>query len=58
MAQASTYFYDGNDASRQTLHRRITPSDVQYDEQEVRWNILADFIKPKEPLINPSLPNA
>lgn len=47
MAQASIYFYDGNDASRQTLHRRITPSDVQYDEQEVRWNILADFVKPK-----------
>lgn len=47
MAQASTYFYDSNDASRQTLHRRITPSDAQYDEQEARWNVLADFIKPK-----------
>ena len=47
MAQASTYFYDGNDASRQTLHRRVTPSDAQYDEQEARWNALADFIKPK-----------
>lgn len=47
MAQASTYFYDSNDASRQTLHRRITPSNAQYDEQEARWNVLADFIKPK-----------
>jgi hypothetical protein len=47
MAQASTYFYDSNDASRQTLHRRITPTDAQYDEQEARWNVLADFIKPK-----------
>lgn len=47
MAHASTYFYDRNDASRQTLHRRITPSDAQYDEQEARWNVLADFIKPK-----------
>ncbi|MBI5615098.1 MAG: nucleotidyltransferase [Gammaproteobacteria bacterium] len=47
MAQASTYFYDSNDADRQTLHRRITPSDAQYDEQEARWNLLADFIKPK-----------
>lgn len=47
MAHASIYFYDSNDASRQTLHRRITPSDAQYDEQEARWNVLADFIKPK-----------
>lgn len=47
MAQASTYFFDGNDATRQTLHRRITPSDTQYDEQEARWNVLVDFIKPK-----------
>lgn len=47
MAKASNYFFDGNDAARQTLHRRITPSDTQYDEQEARWNALADFIKPK-----------
>jgi hypothetical protein len=47
MAQASGYFFEGNNASRQTLHRRITPSDTQYDEQEARWNALADFIKPK-----------
>ena len=47
MAQASTYFYDSNDASSQTLHRRITTSDAQYDEQEARWNVLANFIKPK-----------
>lgn len=47
MAKASNYFFDGNDATRQTLHRRITPSNTQYDEQEARWNALADFIKPK-----------
>jgi len=47
MAQASTHFFDINDASRQTLHRRITPSDTQYDAQEERWNLLADFMMPR-----------
>lgn len=47
MGKASNYFFDGNDAARQTLHRRITPSDIQYDKQVARWNALADFMKPK-----------
>jgi len=47
MARASSYFFNGTDSSIQTLHRRITPSDTQYDEQEARWNLLADYIKPK-----------
>lgn len=47
MAQASTYFYDGNSPDKQTLHRRITPSDAQFEEQQARWNALADFILPK-----------
>ncbi len=47
MAKASNYFFDGNNTARQTLHRRITPSDTQYDEQKARWNALADFMKPQ-----------
>ena len=46
MARASPFFYDSKDASRSTLHRRITPSDDQYDEQQTRWNELAEFIMP------------
>lgn len=44
MGQASVYFYDSNNAARQTLHRRIIPSDTQFEEQQARWNALADFL--------------
>lgn len=44
MGQASTYFFDANDAEKQTLHKRITPSDSQFEEQQLRWNALADFL--------------
>jgi hypothetical protein len=44
MGQASTYFFDANDAEKQTLHKRITPSDSQFEEQQARWNALADFL--------------
>lgn len=44
MGEAASYFYDANDAEKQTLHKRITPNDSQFDEQQVRWNALADFM--------------
>ena len=44
MGEAASYFYDANDAENQTLHRRITPNDSQFEEQQVRWNALADFL--------------
>lgn len=44
MGQASTYFFDANDTAKQTLHKRITPSDSQFEEQQSRWNALADFL--------------
>lgn len=47
MARASTYFYDGNDGEKQTLHRRIRPSVTQFEEQQNRWNALRDYLAPK-----------
>lgn len=47
MARASTYFYDSNNREKQTLHRRIRPSDSQFDEQQDRWNALANYLLPK-----------
>lgn len=47
MTLASTYFYDGNDGEKQTLHRRIRPSDAQFNEQQDRWNALKEFLLPK-----------
>lgn len=47
MGHASTYFYDSNDADRQTLHRRIRPSDSQFEEQQGRWNALQAYLLPK-----------
>lgn len=47
MGHASTYFYDSNDADKQTLHRRIRPSDSQCDEQQARWNALQVYLLPK-----------
>jgi hypothetical protein len=32
------------DAEKQTLHRRITPSKDQRDEQKERWNHLAEYL--------------
>ena len=42
MGIASTVFFDGNDSEKQTLHRRITLSKEQFDEQQERWNELAE----------------
>lgn len=33
------------DAARETLHKRITPTDQQQADQQERWNDLADFLK-------------
>ena len=44
MGRASVFFFDSNDPERQTLHRRITPSDSQFEDQQLRWNALADYL--------------
>jgi len=44
MGIAASLFFTSNDTEKQTLHRRITPSDEQMDEQIVRWNELADHL--------------
>ena len=44
MGKAASQFYDANDTDKQTLHKRITPNDSQFDEQQVRWNALAEFL--------------
>jgi hypothetical protein len=44
MGSAASLFYGANDTEKQTLHRRITPSDEQFDEQQDRWNALADHL--------------
>lgn len=46
MGHADAYFHSA-DSARQTLHRRITPTDSQYDTQVSRWNTLAEFLKPE-----------
>jgi hypothetical protein len=38
------FIYSANDTEKQTLHRRITPSDEQFNEQQDRWNALADHL--------------
>ncbi len=43
MGYAATLFYS-SDNEATTLHKRITPSDEQYDEQMERWNDLADWL--------------
>jgi hypothetical protein len=47
MGRASSHFFDANNAERQTLLRRIIPSDDQFQDQQTRWNSLADFLMPK-----------
>ena len=41
MGAASSLFFSSNDSEKQTLHRRCTPSNDQFDEQQDRWNSLA-----------------
>ena len=44
MGIASSLFFSSNDAEKQTLHRRITPTQDQFEEQQERWNNLADYM--------------
>ena len=44
MGIASTLFYSSNDPNKQTLHRRIIPSDDQIASQKERWNSLVDHL--------------
>lgn len=37
--------FHSTDSERETLHRRITPTDDQQEDQQQRWNHLADFLK-------------
>ena len=46
MGYAAQYFYDRTDSERQTLHRRIRPSEQQFEDQQARWNALRDFLLP------------
>ena len=43
MAEAAALFHSA-DAEVQTLHRRITPSEEQFEQQQERWNALADHL--------------
>jgi hypothetical protein len=45
MGSAADLFFDASNSVGQTLYRRITPTDSQFDEQQERWNRLADFLK-------------
>lgn len=44
MGSASSLFHSSNDTEKQTLHRRITPSSEQFEEQQERWNALAEYL--------------
>ena len=44
MGIASTLFFSSNDTEKQTLHRRITPSDEQMNDQQTRWNELREHL--------------
>jgi hypothetical protein len=44
MGISSSLFYNSNDSGKQTLHRRIRPTDEQFDEQQERWNLLAEYL--------------
>src|ERR1700674_5702735 len=44
MGVAAALFYSANDSEKQTLHRRVTPSEEQFEEQQDRWNALADHL--------------
>jgi len=45
MGVASNLFYS-TDTETQTLHRRITPTDEQFEDQQSRWNELANSLLP------------
>lgn len=43
MGICASLFYS-TDVDAQTLHRRVRPSDQQYEAQQAEWNSLRDFI--------------
>jgi hypothetical protein len=43
MSIAADLFHSSN-VERETLHRRITPTDPQFEDQQTRWNDLASFL--------------
>ena len=45
MGLASGQFYSA-DPEKQTLHKRVRPSDEQIENQKEYWNDLADYLKP------------
>lgn len=45
MGSAASLFFDSSDREKQTLYRRVTPTDLQFEEQQKRWNLLADFLR-------------
>lgn len=45
MGIAAALFYDSKDADKQTLHRRIKPTDEQVENQQERWHALAEHLK-------------
>jgi hypothetical protein len=44
MGLASSFFYSSNDSEKQTLYRRVTPTEAQLDAQTTRWNELAEYL--------------
>ena len=44
MGITSTLFYSSNDPNKQTLHRRIMPSEDQLEAQKERWTSLAEHL--------------
>lgn len=45
MGLASAQFFS-TDPDKQTLHKRVRPSDEQVENQKEYWNDLADYLKP------------
>ena len=44
MGISANLFYSSNDPHKQTLHRRIIPSDEQIKSQKERWNSLTEHL--------------
>lgn len=44
MSKASGLFFKAN-SEDETLHRRVTPTDEQFELQQTRWNELADYLR-------------
>jgi hypothetical protein len=45
MGIAASQFFSANDADKQTLSKRIAPSDDQMTDQRERWDALAEHLK-------------